>query len=71
MCNRVGQVVLDAFVESMGSSLCRDIIGYVPGEAGADFRPSNARLTQQKCRNAVEVAVRATIQAAKDAGLAP
>lgn len=64
-CYRLGQAVLLAFSEKMGTTLCREIIGFVLGEPGGAERYAASGLKEGKCWDAIAAAVMSAVSAAE------
>jgi C_GCAxxG_C_C family probable redox protein len=60
---RLGRETIERFTKDMGSPLCRDIIGFVLFEPGGSDKYAAGGFKDGKCKDAVEVAVRAAIEA--------
>lgn len=59
---RLGQEVMERFAKGMGSCGCKDIIGFVLSEPGGGERYAAAGFKDGKCKDAIELAVRAAIE---------
>lgn len=62
LCYRLGQELARQFKDEMGTTQCRDIIGFVPTGEGIQARWSQAYRTGG-CGKAIEVAIRSGIRA--------
>jgi len=58
-CYRLGKEVMDTFVEVMGTSACKEIIGFVLGEEGGPERYNAGGFKEGKCQDAVVAAIAA------------
>lgn len=65
LCYKLGQDVIARFTRDMGTTVCKDMIGFVLGEEGGSQRYAQGGFKDGKCRDAVNVAVRAAIEAAE------
>ena len=58
---KLGQQLIERFAKEMGSSACKDIIGFVLGEPGGAERYASGGFKDGKCKQAIECAVKAAI----------
>jgi len=65
LCYKLGQLAIQGFVKEMGTSLCKDIIGFVVSEPGGAERYAAGGFKDGKCKDAIEVAIKAAIAAAE------
>ena len=63
LCYRLGRQAMDKFAQDMGATACKDIIGFVLGEPGGAEKYAAGGFKDGKCKDAVEAAVRAAIEA--------
>ncbi|MGE5578889.1 MAG: C-GCAxxG-C-C family protein [Bacillota bacterium] len=63
LCYRLGQLTTDGFVKELGTSLCKDIIGFVLSETGGAEKYAAGGYKDGKCKDAIDVAVKAAIAA--------
>lgn len=63
LCYKLGQLATEGFVKEMGTSLCKDIIGFVVGDPGGAEKYAAGGFKDGKCKDAIEVAVKAAIAA--------
>ncbi|HHY76611.1 MAG TPA: C_GCAxxG_C_C family protein [Firmicutes bacterium] len=62
LCYRLGQEVAREFKEAMGTTQCREIIGFVP--SGEGIQPQwSQQFRTGRCGKAIEVAIKAAIRA--------
>lgn len=62
-CYALGQRIMARFAEQMGTTSCRDIIGFVLGSEGGPERYAQGGFKEGKCRMAVEAAITSAVQA--------
>jgi len=62
LCYSLGQAVAQEFKDAVGTTQCKDIIGFVPSGEGIQARWSQAFRTGG-CGKAIETAIRAAIRA--------
>lgn len=56
-CYRLGQEITEAFVEVMGTNLCKDIIGFTLSEEGGSEKYQAGGFKDGKCQDAVVAAI--------------
>ena len=66
LCYRLGQKVIERFRERVGSTDCKDIIGFVLADPGGAERYAAGGFKDGVCRDAIRTAVDAAIQAWED-----
>ena len=62
-CYTLGQRIMSGFMKQMGTTDCRDIIGFVLGSEGGRERYAQGGFKEGKCRMAIEEAIRTAIEA--------
>lgn len=67
-CYRLGQETARRFASKMGSTQCKDLIGFVLGSEGGPQRYAAGGYKDGVCRNAVEAAVKAAVEAVSAEG---
>lgn len=65
LCYKLGQQAIAKFTQEMGTTVCKDIIGFVLGEPGGAERYAQGGFKGGSCKVAIEAAIRAAIEAAE------
>jgi C_GCAxxG_C_C family probable redox protein len=66
LCYRFGQEIVRRFRDEIGTTQCREIIGFTLGADGGAQRYATGGFKKDKCRAAIEVAILAAIAATAD-----
>lgn len=61
-CYALGQKLIEAFSDEMGTTSCKDIIGFVLGSEGGAQKYAQGNFKEGKCKMAIEAAILSAIQ---------
>lgn len=62
LCYSLGRQIINGFDRQMGTTLCREILGFVLSEEGGPEKYAQGGFKGGKCRDAIVAAVRAAIE---------